>query len=165
LPSAGRLDRPLLVAAVLGTLHGLVSIYWGLGGRWLLETLGEAIVTRFADVVLVLVPIGLVKIGFAWLPLVLSVRRWPARRLWRPVCWLGVAVLVLWGGLNTLVGNLVLAGVIRPGDGFDRAAMVGHAWLWDPLFLLWGATLAVGLWRSRSAGVAQPVRGIANGPR
>ena len=62
-------------------------------------------------------------------------------------------MLVVWGGLNTVVGNLVLAGWIVPDGGYDRAGMIGHAWLWDPLFLAWGLALAVGLrWdRSRSA--------------
>ena len=32
-----------------------------------------------------------------------------------------------WGGLNTAVANLVLAGLIRPDDGFDRPGMIGHA--------------------------------------
>ncbi|WP_203567878.1 hypothetical protein [Aestuariimicrobium ganziense] len=61
----------------------------------------------------------------------------------------GAAVLVGCGGLNTAVANLVLAGVLPRGDDFDRAGMVGHAWLWDPLFLLWGVALVVGLWATR----------------
>lgn len=40
---------------------------------------------------------------------------------------------MIWGGLNTAVGNLVLAGVIQPDSGFDRPGMIGHAYLWDPL--------------------------------
>ena len=59
--------------------------------------------------------------------------------------WVGAAVLIVWGGLNTVVGNLVLTGVIRPGSGYDRAGMIGHAWLWDPLFLAWGIALVMGL--------------------
>jgi hypothetical protein len=58
---------------------------------------------------------------------------------------------VAWGGLNTVTANLVLAGVIRPDGGFDRPGMVGHAYLWDPLFLLWGAALVVALRVSRRA--------------
>ena len=63
-------------------------------------------------------------------------------------------MLVAWGGLNTVVGNLVLAGAIVPDGGFDRPGMVGHAFLWDPLFLAWGLALAVGLWGSRGEGQA-----------
>lgn len=54
-------------------------------------------------------------------------------------------MLVLWGGLNTVVGNLVLAGLLQPADGYDYPGMLGHAYLWDPLFLLWGLALVAGL--------------------
>ena len=49
--------------------------------------------------------------------------------LGRVSCWLGALLLMIWVGLNTAVGNLVLAGVIRPESGFDRSGMVGHAFL------------------------------------
>lgn len=68
---------------------------------------------------------------------------------------LGAIVLVLWGGTNTVVVNLVLSGVLPPGENYDHAAMIGHGWLWDPLFLLWGLALAIGLFatkHSRAAG-------------
>ena len=55
----------------------------------------------------------------------------------------------MWGGLNTIVGNLVLAGAIVPEGGFDRTGMIGHAFLWDPLFAVWGLALAVALARRR----------------
>ncbi|HET7356690.1 MAG TPA: DUF3995 domain-containing protein [Nocardioidaceae bacterium] len=140
---------PLQLAALLGMVHGLVSLYWAAGGDWLLSTLGERLVATFADMRWLLAPVGLVKLGFAWLPLLLVSRSWPHRRWWRPLCWCGAAVLIVWGGLNTVVGNLVLAGAVRPHGGYDHAGMVGHAWLWDPLFLAWGLALAVGLVRSR----------------
>ncbi|MGI8459476.1 MAG: hypothetical protein ACR2LI_15380 [Propionibacteriaceae bacterium] len=56
----------------------------------------------------------------------------------------------MWGGLNTVTGNLVLAGVVHSAGGYDRDAMVGHAWLWDPLFLAWGIAVAVTLLLTRS---------------
>ena len=68
------------------------------------------------------------------------------------MCWLGAVALLLWGGVNTFTANLVLAGVLNPGDGFDRDGMVGHAWLWDPLFLLWGVALSVALLGTRHRG-------------
>lgn len=43
----------------------------------------------------------------------------------------------------------VLLGWIVPDGPVDRAALLGHALLRDPLFALWGATLLIGLWRSR----------------
>lgn len=140
---------------MLGGVHAAVSLYWGLGGRWLLSTLGERLVSRFADLAWVLVPLALVKAVGAVLPLWLDGRRWPARAWTRGAVWIGAAVLVAWGGANTVVGHLVLSGAIRPEGGYDHAGMVGHAWLWDPLFLLWGAAVMAGM---RSTGAAGPGR-------
>ncbi|WP_338176391.1 hypothetical protein [Candidatus Dormiibacter inghamiae] len=47
-------------------------------------------------------------------PLALARSGWPARRVTRWTCWLGALLLMGWGGLNTAVGNLVLADVIQP---------------------------------------------------
>jgi len=58
---------------------------------------------------------------------------------------------VAYGGINTVVALAVLAGVIRPEGGYDAAAMMGHAYLWDPLFLLWEAALVLSLWLSRQS--------------
>ena len=148
--SVGRGGVALLVAGLLGSLHAAFSLYWGAGGAWLVETLGQRLVDAFAGWEWLLLPIGLLKLAVAWVPLLAARAGWPVRRLSRGACWLGAAVLVAWGGLNTVVGQLVLAGVIVPEGGFDRAGMVGHAYLWDPLFLAWGLALAVGLARSRA---------------
>ena len=141
--------RAVMVAGVAGTLHALASLYWALGGTWLLATLGARVLEAFAGLEWVLLPVAVVKLTGAWVPVVLHQRQWPHARFWRPVCWVGAGVLIAWGGSNTMVGQVVLAGVLQPEGGYDRAAMIGHAWLWDPLFLLWGAALAVGLWLSR----------------
>lgn len=73
-----------------------------------------------------------------------------SRRAVRALSWVSASVLIAWGGANTVVSNLVLAGVVTVDGPIDRPAVVGHAWLWDPLFLAWGVLLAVGLWLSRS---------------
>ncbi|RSZ62360.1 DUF3995 domain-containing protein [Corynebacterium hylobatis] len=135
-----------LVAAVAGLLHGAASIYWGLGGTWLLETVGEQVTDQFEGLGCLgwaIVTVGAVRIAFALSPLLFD-DRW-----WRILHWLGATALMLWGGANTLVINLVLAGVLPHGDDYDHAAMTGHGWLWDPLFLLWGVALAVGLSATR----------------
>lgn len=54
-----------------------------------------------------------------------------------------------YGGINTIVALSVLAGVIRPEGGYDADAMMGHAFLWDPLFFFWGGALVLSLWLSR----------------
>ena len=143
-----RVPRALIVAAIAGATHAAFSFYWAAGGDALLETLGARVVDQFADKRWLLIPVALVKLGFALAPALLHRGHWPARRITRTLCWLGAAVLIGWGGLNTAVGNLVLAGAVHPAGGYDRAGMIGHAWLWDPLFLIWGAALALGLLRT-----------------
>ncbi|MBC2933640.1 DUF3995 domain-containing protein [Nocardioides sp. zg-1228] len=148
--SAGRGRGALLVAGLLGSLHAAFSLYWGAGGHWLVETLGQRMADAFTGWEWLLLPIGLLKLVAAWVPLLAARAGWPVRRLSRGACWVGATVLVAWGGLNTVVGQLVLAGAVVPDGGVDRAGMVGHAYLWDPLFLLWGLVLAAGLARSRA---------------
>src|SRR5699024_7803161 len=135
----------LLTAAAAGTVHGLFSLYWAVGGDWLLESLGADLIETFADSRWLLLPVGLAKIFAGVLPLLWARWAWPVPRLSRSACWVGAFVLVLWGGANTIVGNLVLMGVITVEGGYDGPGMVGHAWLWDPLFLLWGASLVLAL--------------------
>ena len=126
-------------------MHAAFSLYWAGGGEWLLATLGDRMLDTFAGLEWLLVPVGLVKLATAWLPAVADAQGWPAPVVSRTLSWVAAAVLVVWGGLNTVVGNLVLAGVIDPDGGYERSGMVGHAFLWDPLFLAWGVALASGL--------------------
>lgn len=148
----------LIVAAAAGVLHGLFSLYWAFGGDWLVNTLGRQLTETFADLRWLLIPVAAVKIGFALLPLLLARTGRFGQRWWRLLCWTGAVVLVGWGGLNTVTSNLVLSGVLRPGRGYDRDGMIGHAWLWDPLFLVWGLALTVALLRTRR-GRAKPATG------
>ena len=145
-PTAAR--TALSVAAVAGVVHGAFSLYWGIGGSWLVDTLGEDLVEQWEDNAAVLLPVGSVKILAALLPLLLlrtpgQPSLWP--RLLRAVSWAGAVLLILWGGVNTVTGNLVLSGIVEPDGGYDHDGMVGHAWLWDPLFLVWGVALVCGL--------------------
>lgn len=62
-------------------------------------------------------------------------------------------MLIGYGALNVAVSWAVLSGVLPTPGGIDRTAQLGHAALWDPLFLVWGLCLAVGLRRTtRGAG-------------
>lgn len=154
----------LAIAALVGTVHGLFSLYWGAGGTWLLWSLGERLVDAFAGMRWVLLPLGLFKIGCAVAPFILARAGWPRRRLSRVVCWLGAATLVTWGGVNTVAAHLVLSDVVHPEGGYDHPGMIGHAWLWDPLFLVWGAALAVGMVATREhRGVERSRTGRRNG--
>lgn len=148
-PSAALSTVAFVVAAVLGAVHAGFSFFWALGGTWLAWSLGTELVASFQDRSWVLIPIGAVKLVCAVAPLVLSHSGWPLRILTRTGCWAGAVLLLGWGGLNTAVGNLVLSQMIRPASGFDRPGMIGHAYLWDPLFLVWGVAVTIGLFASR----------------
>lgn len=140
----------LVLAAVFGAIHAGFSIYWSMGGTWLVWSLGSNLQASFQGWEWILAPIGLAKLIAALAPMVLARRDWPVRQLTRSACWLGALVLIGWGGVNTVVGNLVLAAVIQPQSGYDRPGMIGHAYLWDPLFLAWGVALVIGLLASRN---------------
>ncbi|GGM26304.1 hypothetical protein GCM10007977_029380 [Dactylosporangium sucinum] len=136
-------------AAVAGLTHAGFSLYWALGGRWLLPTVGQWAVTaaREAPVTagLLLIVVAALKCAVVIIPLAAGRRPLPRPGAWRAFAWLAAAVLTGYGALNSIVAWLVLGGVLRPEGGYDREAMIGHAYLWDPLFLAWGALLGAGL--------------------
>jgi Protein of unknown function (DUF3995) len=156
--AANNVPGGFVVAAALGMVHAAFSLYWAAGGTLLVWSLGDDLVESFRGREWLLAPIGVVKLFVAVAPLALARWAWPARVATRPACWLGALVLVVWGGLNTFVGNLVLAGVIQPASGFDRSGMIGHAYLWDPLFLAWGVALTIGLIASNGRAIEARVR-------
>lgn len=132
-------------ACAVGIVHALFSLYWALGGSWLLDTVGPEAVRLSAEYPLLTgLGLGLVaaaKTAAAVVPATMANGRLRREKLWRGLSWAGALLLVLYGGANTVVGNAVLAGLVSPDDGYDRPAMEGHSWLWDPLFLLWGLAL------------------------
>jgi hypothetical protein len=90
------------------------------------------------------------------------VRPWgrAVRRRWLLILSAGVSMLlVAYGGLNVLLGALVLSGAIHPAGSVNRTALRWHVGVWDLWFLVWGILLAlatVGYARrtaSRTAGV------------
>lgn len=143
----------VLVAAVAGLLHAASSSSWALGSRWLLPTVGGwAVEAGERDPVgsgLLLGGIGAVKTVAALLPLGLDRGRVGWAPFWRTVCWVGGAFLVVYASVTIAVSVAVLFGMIRPEGGHDEAAMIGHAFLWDPLFLVWGLALLLWLLASR----------------
>jgi hypothetical protein len=139
----------LWLAVVCGVIHAAFSLYWALGGAWLLATIGQWAVSLAREAP-ALAGIGLCLVAFAKLlaaliPLAVEYGRVPARRFWRALSLAGGVGLILYGGLNCVVSSAVLAGIIQPKGGFDRDAMIGHAWLWDPLFFIWGCALVTSL--------------------
>jgi hypothetical protein len=163
----GRVTTALMIAAGVGTVHALVTIYWAFGGSALLQTVGRDMVALFAGRRWLLLPVAAVKLAVAVAPVVLDRRSWPWRPLTRGLAWSAATVLIFWGGINTVVGNFVLGGAIEPSGGYDRPGMIGHAWLWDPLFLLWGTALAVAspVVAGRSRSVNWPTERLRSTPR
>lgn len=141
--------RGFVAASALGVIHAAFSIYWAAGGTLLVWSLGSDLVAGFQGREWLLAPVGAIKLIAALAPSVLAWWDWPARRVTRSACWVGAVALMIWGGLNTVVANLVLAGAFQPQSGFDRPGMIGHGYLWDPLFFAWGAAIAIGLLTSR----------------
>ena len=139
----------MLTACGAAVIHAGFSIYWAFGGRWLLNTVG-AWAVHLANrsplhAGIALAAIGLVKLAGGLVPIAVEHGAIAGRRWWRFTEWVGATVLVLYGAVNVIVGWAVLTGVITTPGGYDRAAEIGHAALWDPLFLAWGACLATGL--------------------
>ncbi|WP_204009743.1 DUF3995 domain-containing protein [Sphaerimonospora thailandensis] len=147
--------RWVWIAAAVGLLHAGFSVYWAVGGGWLLDTVGEwAVDLRRSSPVAAAAGLGviaLVKAAASVAPVTVAYGRLAPPRLWRALSWVGGVGLALYGGMNTLLSNAVLIGLLGSGD-YNRTAMVGHAWLWDPLFLLWGSALLIHLWLSRQEG-------------
>lgn len=145
-------------AFLLGFLYAAVSGYWGAGGTAWLNTVGGvfqraghddspgliAVVWLTVLLKLVAAALGVVVVrGHEWI----TPHR---RRQLRKLSWAVAALLVLYGGVLSVVGWLVQLGVVSPGAKADHEGLRWHAYLWDPWFLVWGLLSAVALRCSRS---------------
>ncbi len=144
-----------LAGMVVGLLYGAVSVYWGLGGTVLLDTVGGSLEQggRAGDlaVVLALWAAVVLKLVAAALPLVVIYRLggvgW--QRFAQVLVWTEAVVLVVYGLVLTSVGLLVQSGVIAASASADHWALAWHAYLWDPWFLVWGLLVVGALLRLR----------------
>ena len=154
-------------AAIAAFTYALISLYWAVGGRGLVSTVG-GYVEQFAHrggaiPVLVALAATAVKVAGGLLALAL-VRPWgrvvPRRWLLAGAA-AASALLVLYGVVNVAAGALVLSGVIHPAGSVDRTALRWHVGVWDLWFLVWGTMLAlatVSYWRrSRTGGARKSV--------
>jgi hypothetical protein len=152
---------PAVAGLVVGLAYAAISVYWAVGGKWLLDTVGISLsrpgqAGRAAALLAVWGAAALKAIAAA-LPLlaVLSRDPWPRtagrgpRKLVRVLTWIEAAILVGYGLILTAIGLLVQAGVIKASAHADHVALRWHAYLWDPWFLVWGILVTVALWRSR----------------
>jgi len=138
-------------AVFVGLLYAAISVYWGLGGTWLLNTVGGSLQKRAGDasVVVAVWAAVLLKAVAAVLPLQLVRPRGSPRqiRVIRVMTWIEAAVLTTYGFGLTAVGLLVQAYVIHASATADHRALAWHAYLWDPWFLIWGL-LVIGALRA-----------------
>lgn len=151
--SAARAHRFFIAAAVAGMVHALPSLYWALGGTALVSTLGEWAASwqreSPGEVAVLLSLIFLAKLAGATLPLANERGLLPAPRLWRGLFWCAAVLLVAYGAANVIAALAALTGMIGTAQTMDTAALLGHAFLWDPLFLVWGLLLVAALRTSR----------------
>jgi len=132
-----------------------VSAYWGVGGTWLMDTIGGSLErqarARHTSAVVVLLTVAGVKLIAAVLPLValrgLASPVW-SRRV-RVLAWTEAAILTGYGVVYTGVGLLVQSGVIDVPATANHRAFAWHAYLWDPWFLVWGLLVTGALLRNR----------------
>lgn len=144
--------RAAYAASAAAAGYGAVSLYWALGGRAGLHTVGgfaeQMAGSHSAQAAAVAwAVVGAKAIGVA-LPLGL-VRDWGnvVPRRGRTIACGGVGVsLFLYGVVQVAGEALVELGVVRPHAPVDWLALRWHLWLWDPWFVVWGLLLMAATW-------------------
>jgi hypothetical protein len=156
--AAARGLRLAQAACVAGLAYAAISVYWALGGTWLLDTIGGTLEQQGRagnpGIILAVWAAAVLKIIGAIVPLAAAgVRPRQAttgqRRQMRVLAWLEAAILTIYGLVLTGAGLLVQSGVIASAASADHRALAWHAYLWDPWFLLWGVLITAALVRSR----------------
>jgi hypothetical protein len=152
-------------ACAVGLLYAAISVYWGLGGTWLLDTVGGSLAklgrAYSAGVIAAVWGAATLKLIAAVLPLLAVHHRSSSQRdhwLW-VLAWIAAGVLIVYGLVLTAAGLLVQTDVIHASSTADHRALAWHAYLWDPWFLLWGLLIAAALLLSdRARGVRRSRR-------
>ena len=149
------ISGPAYVAAGLAFASAALSLYWTLGGTLLLDTVGGAIEDlardRSAAAIAVGIGVTILKAAAGALAVALARPAGAARpaRLLLGANALASVVLILWGGINVVVGGLVLGDLIVPADDVDEHALRWHVFVWDLWFLVWGLFLGLAAARFR----------------
>ncbi|MBF0748624.1 MULTISPECIES: DUF3995 domain-containing protein [Mammaliicoccus] len=127
------------IFVVSGLVHTLFSLYWAFGGTAGLLSVGSWVFTFNAQwgiwMNLMLIVVGLFK-GIATLAPLYLMKTY--NKILFYISCIGSVFLMIYGGLNTVVGWLKLLQVIQYHDFYTT---FGQAMVWDPLFLLWGIGL------------------------
>jgi hypothetical protein len=151
-------------ACVAGLAYAAISVYWALGGTWLLDTVAGTLEQQGRvgnpGILLAVWAAAALKIIGAIVPLAaagLTPGQATAsrRRQMRGLAWLEAAILTIYGLVLTGAGLLVQSGAIAPAASADHRALAWHAYLWDPWFLLWGVLVTAALVRSREPRAAR----------
>jgi Protein of unknown function (DUF3995) len=151
-------------ACVAGLAYAAISVYWALGGTWLLDTIGGTLEQQGRagnpGIILAVWAAAVLKIIGAIVPLAAAgVTPGQATTAWmrqmRVLAWLEAAILTVYGLALTGAGLLVQSGAIASAAGADHRALAWHAYLWDPWFLLWGVLVTASLVRSRQPRAAR----------
>lgn len=131
----------LYLFLIAGSLHSLATFYWAFGGNLGLATVGEWTIefkenygTKF---LIVLLFVGGFKLSATWIPIILNFKE---NKLISIIAYIGGTILFIYGSLNTISGWLKLLGVISVNF---KLSIIGQAFIWDPLFLLWGLGLLI----------------------
>lgn len=136
--------------AVCAFLFASVSIYWGFGGLFGLDTVSAELVrmARSGDVTVYLATWFAVvaKIAGGVVALAL-VQPWGRRYLrhWMLLLlgWGGAAILVIYGGTQVALELAVQFGLIAAPANMDWRGFYGHLLLWDPWFTIWGVLMGI----------------------
>jgi Protein of unknown function (DUF3995) len=141
-------------ACACGLAYVAISLYWALGGSWLLATVGASLAGTASVAVRFAVWAAVVlKAIAAFLPLVTIGALGRLSRGWerwlRRLTWIEALILTGYGLVLTAAGLLVQSGVIAPAANADRRALRWHAFLWDPWFLVWGLLVTIALVQGR----------------
>jgi Protein of unknown function (DUF3995) len=103
-----------LAAAVLALAYAVISAYWGLGGRWLLATVGASLVTTHEGLAVTLAVWAAVVIKVAGAVVLLVTCRPPPRSRWqgrlRVLSWAEGGGLAFYECVFTVVGLAAQAG-------------------------------------------------------
>lgn len=152
--------RVAWAALVVGLPNAAVSLYWVLGGTWLLDTIGGSLEEQgragTVGVRLLVWAAVALKVIAVVLPL-LALGRLP-RLAWNRIvwvlAWVESAVLTIYGLVWTAGGLLAQAGVFPATT--DPRALAWHAYLWDPWFLVWGLLVGAALLLGRHRRSTRP---------
>ncbi|MFL1426843.1 MULTISPECIES: DUF3995 domain-containing protein [unclassified Nocardiopsis] len=126
----------------------LLSLYWALGGEWLLDTIGAAVTepARGGDPAVVAAVWASVAVKFAAAVAALGLlQRWGR---WFPGWflvgggWLAAGLLVLYGGAGLVQQLLMASGAVEVSETF-APVLYWHLFLWSPYWLLGGVFFAL----------------------